>query len=130
MTTIAKRFGVSIAAIVFVNHVANPDRLTEGQVLKIPRHPALTLRVTPSKGPAGQKFELTLVGSKPSEVIRFSIDSPAGKHVGPPHIASPDGSVTTRYQTSLTDPTGTYKAIAKGNKGATAQASFLVVKGR
>ena len=128
LTTIAKRFRTSIPAIVFTNHLTNPDRLADGQVLKIPTHPPLVLVITPSKGPPGQRFEFDLIGSKPSEVIRFAIASPAGKHTGPPHIASKDGTVTTRYKTSPTDRSGTYKVVVTGNKGTTTRASFLVVK--
>ena len=128
LTTIAKRFRTSIPAIVFTNHLTNPDRLTDGQVLKIPTHPPLVLVITPSKGRQGQRFEFDLIGSKPSEVVRFAIASPAGKHTGPAHIASKDGTVTTRYETALTDRTGTYRVVATGNKGTTTRASFVVVK--
>ena len=128
LSTIATRFHVSIPAIVYVNHISNPDRLSDGQVLKIPTHPPLVLVVTPSKGPPGQRFEFDLIGSKPTEVVRFTIDSPAGKHTGPAHIASKDGTVTTTYQTSPTDRSGTYKVGATGNKGSRTRASFLVVK--
>jgi hypothetical protein len=128
LTTIANRFHISIAAIVFANHVADPDRLSEGQALKIPSKPPLKLLVTPSAGQPSQTFELNLIGSKPSEVIRFEIDSPAGKRTGPRHIASNDGSVTTRYQTSSANPIGVYKVTAKGSKGSRTTASFRVVK--
>ncbi len=129
LTTIAKRFRVSVPAIVFVNRIANPDRVTDGQVLKNPSHPPLALVVTPVKGPQGQKFALNVIGSKPSEVIRFEIDSSTGKHIGPPHTASTDGAVTTKYQTSVASATGTYKVIASGNKGTKTKASFVVAKG-
>ena len=127
LTTIANRFHVSVAAIVFVNHIADPDRLTEGQILRIPTQPPLSLLVTPPRGNRGQTFELSLIGAKASEVIRFEITSPAGKRTGPPHIASKNGSVTTRYQTSAVNPPGTYKVIAHGNKGAKVRATFVIV---
>jgi LysM repeat protein len=128
LTTIASRFHVSVAAIVFVNHLADPDRLTEGQSLKIPTAPPLTLLITPSKGLQGQTFKFDLIGSKPSEVVTFEIDAPSGKHTGPPHIASKDGSVTTRYQTSAVNPPGTYTVTANGNKGTKTRATFVIAK--
>jgi LysM repeat protein len=127
LATIANRFRVSIAAIVFVNHVADPNRLTEGQVLLIPPTPPLMLVVTPSEGQPGRAFQLNLTGANPSELITFEIDSPTGKYTGRAHLASADGVVTATYQTSLVDPIGTYKVIANGHQGTTAQASFRVV---
>jgi len=127
LATIANRFRVSIAAIVFVNHVADPNRLTEGQVLMIPPTPPLMLVVTPSEGQPGRAFQLNLTGANPSEVITFEIDSPTGKYTGGPHLASADGAVTATYQTSLANPIGAYKVIANGHQGTTAQASFRVV---
>ncbi len=128
LSSIANRFHVSVAAIVFVNRIADPDRLTDGQVLKIPTAAPLALVVTPAKAPSGQTFELNLIGSKPREVIKFEIDSPSGKHTGPPHIASTDGSVATRYQTSAVNPIGTYKVVASGNKGTKTRATFQIIK--
>ncbi|MDQ6696110.1 MAG: LysM peptidoglycan-binding domain-containing protein [Actinomycetota bacterium] len=128
LTTIAKRLHISVPAIVFANHLTNPDRLREGQVLKLPGHPPVALVVTPPRGAPGQRFQLDLIGSKPSEVIRFIIASPAGKHAGPAHIASKDGAITTKYKTSPSDRAGTYKVVVTGNKGTKAQASFVVIK--
>lgn len=128
LTAIAARLHTSITAIVLANHMTNPDRLSEGQVLKIPTHAPLVLLVKPSKGPQGQQFQLDLIGAKPTEVIRFEIDSPAGKRNGPPHIASKDGSVTTKYTSGLTDQAGTYKVVAVGNQGTRTQTAFVVVK--
>jgi len=128
LATIAERFHVSVAAIVFTNRIADPDRLAEGQILRIPTQPALALVVTPARGKRGQTFELSLIGAKAAEVIKFEINSPAGKRTGPPHIASKNGSVVTRYQTSAVNPPGTYKVIATGNKGAKVRADFVIVK--
>ncbi len=128
LTRLAKRLHVPVAAIVSFNHLASPDRLTEGQVLKIPSTPPLMLVITPPAGPPGQNFQLDLTGLKPAEVITFEIDSAAGKHTGKPHIASADGEVKSTYQASVTGSTGTYKVIASGSKGTTTQASFRVVK--
>jgi LysM repeat protein len=127
LTTIAHHFRVAISAIVSANHVANPDRLTEGQTLRIPPAPPLKLAVTPPEGQAGQAFHLRLSGAVPSETIKFEIDSTTGKYVGGPHIASADGTVTATYQTALGGPTGTYNVTATGNQGTTVRAGFLVV---
>ena len=127
LTRIAKQFHVPMSAIIAVNHIAHPDRLTEGQTLRIPPPPPLELVITPRAGPQGQAFELKLTGAHPSERITFEVDSPKGKFSGPPHVASSDGVVTATYQTAFADPTGTFNVIAKGNGGTTARASFAVV---
>jgi len=130
LTAIAKRFGVSIAVIVATNHLATQDRLTEGQVLQIPPAPPappLQLAITPPDGQAGQAFNLTLTGAKPSEVVTFEIDSAnGGKFTGPPHTASPNGAVTATYQTTPVDAPGAYNAIARGDHGTSAYARFRV----
>jgi LysM repeat protein len=127
LTKIANHFRVSISAIVSGNHVANPDRLTEGQTLRIPPAPPLKLVVTPPEGQAGQAFQLKLTGALPSETIKFEIDSPAAKYTGGPHTASADGRVTATYQTALSGPTGTYTVTATGNQGTTIRTGFRVV---
>lgn len=128
LTSIAKQFHIPSAAIVFVNRLAQPDRLADGQVLKIPRTSPLLLVITPAKGPPGQRFQLDLIGLTKSERIRFEIDSPAGKHLGPPHVASADGAVRSTYLAAVTDPIGTYKVSVNRTKGPTAKASFRVIK--
>lgn len=128
LTTISRRFHVSVAAIIFVNRVAQPDRLTEGQVLRIPPMPPLMLTVTPPAGPQGRGFQLILTGAKPAETVRFEIDSPAGKFIGRPHTTSVDGSVKATYQVSAVDAIGVYRVIASGNRGTRAQASFRVLR--
>jgi lipoprotein NlpD len=129
LTTIAHHFRVAVSAIVSANHVANPDRLTEGLTLKIPPAPPLKLVVTPSQGHAGQAFQLKLTGAVPNETIRFEIDSAAGKYTGGPHTASADGAVTATYQTAFTARAGIYRVTATGNLGSTIRASFLLVAG-
>ena len=130
LTAIAKRFGVSIAVIVAANHLATQDRLTEGQVLQIPPAPPAPppqLAITPPSGQAGQGFNLTLTGAKPSEVVTFEIDSAnGGKFTGPPHTASSSGAVTATYQTTPVDAPGVYSAIARGDRGTSAHARFEV----
>jgi lipoprotein NlpD len=127
LTTIAHHFHVAISAIASANHVANPDRLTEGQALRIPPAPPVKLVVTPRKGHAGQDFQFELTGAIPSETIKFEIDSSTGKYTGGPHTASADGAVTATYQPALTDPTGIYNVTATGNQGTRVRAGFLVV---
>jgi LysM repeat protein len=126
LTTIAKQFRVSISAIAQVNHITNPDRLAEGQRLRIPPPPPVTLVVRPSVGERGQAFQLRLTGAQPSEVITFEISSPKGKFRGPRHLASADGAVATTYQTAFADPTGTFDLIATGDQGTAAHAIFFV----
>jgi LysM repeat protein len=127
LTTIAHHFRVSISAIVSGNHVANADRLTEGQTLRIPPTPPLKLVLTPPQGQAGQAVQLKLTGAVPSETIKFEIDSAASKYTGGPHIASADGAVTATYQTTLGATTGIYNVTATGNLGTTARAAFRIV---
>ena len=127
LAKIAERFRVSVSAIVRRNHIANPDRVAEGRVLLIPPAPPLTLVVTPVRGAAGEVFQLKLTGAKPSETIRFEIDSSAGKYMGGPHTASADGAVIATYQTAFGDATGIHNVIATGDMDTTVRASFRVV---
>jgi lipoprotein NlpD len=127
LTKIANHFRVPISAIVARNHIASPDRLSEGQTLLIPPAPPLKLIVTPPKGQAGQAFQLNLTGAVPSETIKFEIDSAKGKYTGGPHTASADGAVTATYQTALAGPTGIYNVTATGTLGTTVRAGFVVV---
>jgi LysM repeat protein len=126
LTSIAKRFGVPISAIVAINHLSDPDRLAEGQSLLIPPVPPVQLVISPPNGTAGQAFDLKLTGAKQDETVTFEIDYPGGKFTGPPHTVSADGTVTASYQTSFTQPPGAYTVIAHGNQGSTAQATFRV----
>ncbi len=126
LTKIASHFRVSVSAIVSANSVANPDRLTEGQTLRIPPAPPLKLVVSPPDGQAGQAFQLKLTGSVPSETITFEIGSASGKYTGGPHTASADGTVTATYQTAPAGPTGIYNVTATGNLGTMVRATFVV----
>jgi LysM domain len=114
----------SITAIVALNHIANADRLTAGQQLKIPLAPPLKLAITPSTGPQGEQFKLTLTGAQPSETITFEIRSPKGVFRGPPHTASPDGTVTATYQPALA---GKYSVIAHGSEGTAVPTTLVVL---
>jgi LysM repeat protein len=124
ITSIARQFHVSIAAIVAANHLADPNHLVEGQSLLIPPVPPVHLTITPSEAQVGASFELKLTGAQPSETVTFEIDTPDSKYTGPPHTASADGVVTTTYQTAIGNPAGVYNVVAKGNQGTTAQTSF------
>jgi LysM repeat protein len=126
LTKIANHFHVPISAIVSRNHIANPNRLSQGQTLLIPPAPPLKLTITPPKGQPGQAFQLKLTGAVPSETIRFEIDSATGKYTGGPHTASAEGTVTATYQTDLAGPTGIYNVTATGNLGTTVLARFVV----
>jgi hypothetical protein len=126
LTTIAKQFRISISAIMRVNHLANPDRLAEGQRLRMPPAPPVGLVARPSVGQQGQAFQLRLTGARPSETITFEIRSPKGTFRGPPHTASPDGEVATTYQSAFGDATGTYEVTAKGDEGTMVRTIFVV----
>jgi LysM repeat protein len=126
VTSIAQKFGVSTKAILTINTLANPDRLTEGQRLMIPAKPPLQLTITPSRTKLGDSVRLMITGAKPAETIRFAIQSPVGTFTGPPHTASDDGTVSTKYMPALADPTGTYHVVASGSQGTTAEGSFEV----
>jgi LysM repeat protein len=126
LTKIANHFHVPISAIVSRNHIANPNRLSQGQTLLIPPAPPLKLTITPPHGQAGQAFQLNLTGAVPSETIRFEIDTATHKYTGGPHTASADGAVTATYQTDLAAPPGIYNVTAAGNLGTTVQARFVI----
>jgi LysM repeat protein len=126
LTSIARQFGVSISAIQSLNGLPDPDHLVEGQNLLIPRIPPVRIIVSPSQGALGASFSFELVGAKPSEQVTFEVDSPDGKHTGPPHAAADDGSVVATYQTSSTGSSGSYRVVARGDQGTTVEATFAV----
>lgn len=129
LTAIAAFFGVSSAAIIELNDLANADQLTAGEVLSIPPVPPLELVVTPPDAPAGETFLLDLTGANAGEVVTFTIQSPdGGEFTGPPHRASPEGSVSTGYHSSGDEP-GIYRVMANGDRGTSARASFRVSPG-
>lgn len=127
LTSIANQFRVSVASILAANQGTKADRITEGQTLRIPPPPPRKLEVTPASGPIGQSFQLALGGAQPGEKITFKVQSPKSTFTGPPHTAGNDGTVSTAYQTGLTDPAGTYTVIAQGDQGTTVQGTFAVV---
>ncbi|HEY8216911.1 MAG TPA: LysM peptidoglycan-binding domain-containing protein [Acidimicrobiia bacterium] len=129
LTSIGQKFGVTTKAILAINQISNPDSLTEGEKLKIPAKPPLQLVVSPHNTVLGVSVSLKLTGAKPGESVTFEIQSPSGTFKGPPHVASDEGTVTTKYATALADPPGTYNVVATGSQGTTAQGSFRVRRG-
>jgi len=124
LTSIAAFFGLSTTALAQANQLASEDQLTEGQVLVIPPIPPPQLTVTPDAGQAGETFTFTLTGAKADEAITFAIDGPGpSSFTGSPHKASPEGKVTTRYQSSGDDP-GEYTVTATGDRGTSVKASY------
>ncbi|MDP9331950.1 MAG: LysM peptidoglycan-binding domain-containing protein [Actinomycetota bacterium] len=126
LTVLARRFGVSIAAIVAINHLANPDHLAEGQPLVIPPIPPIRFVIAPRAAQGGDEFQLKLTGAKPTETVTFEIDARGRKYTGPPHTASAAGVVTAIYHSSVGDTAGAYEVTAKGDQGTTAHAGFRV----
>jgi LysM repeat protein len=127
LTAIARRFGVSVAAIAKANHLTDLGNITEGQVLAIPPAPPVRFVITPSHAGLFAVFNLNLTGAKPAETVLFEIVSPDDrKFIGPPHTATPDGSVSTTYLTTPGDPPGVYKVLAAGNLGTLARADFRI----
>jgi LysM repeat protein len=126
LTTIARRFGVPIEMIVAANQLTNQDSLAEGQILRIPPAPPITLVVTPGSTTPGRGVQLKLGGAKRSESVTFRIDSPIGSFTGPAHTAADDGTVSTTYTPPLDAPPGLYTVSASGTQGTTAQATFEV----
>jgi LysM repeat protein len=126
LSSIAKRFEVTTGAIVLANGLADPDRLSVGQVLSIPPQVAVRLVIKPATAPPGGNVRLTLSGATPGEKVTFEIATPTGSFVGPAHVASAEGIVTTTYTTGAADPPGSYLVVALGDQGTTAQAALVV----
>ncbi len=127
LSAIAARFGVTVSAIVRYNHLKNPDRVAEGQTLRIPPVPPVRLVAKPARAEVGTDVQLTLTGAKPGENVTFEIDGPRHAFTGPAHTASGDGVVIATYHGALDDALGIYRVVARGNHGTTARAQFAVV---
>jgi LysM repeat protein len=123
---IARRFGVSIDAIVKANRLTDANRLTLGQKLKIPPAPVRRLTVQPVQVPLGGNVVITLTGAPAGERITFQIQKPTGSFTGPPHVVAADGTVTTTYTPGGGDVPGTYLIAAHGDQGTDAQATLVV----
>jgi LysM repeat protein len=127
LTAIARRFGVTVAAIVAANHLTSQDALSVGEVIHVPPVLPLGLTISPGEGPAGTSFTLRVVGVAPTDTVTFSITQP-GHHpyTGPQHTPGPDGTVSATYETYPTDPAGAYVVLARTSSGKGAFASFRV----
>jgi LysM repeat protein len=126
LTKIAMQYRVSPSSIVTLNHIANPDLLAEGRILRIPPAPPLALVVKPRAGTQGQAFQLVLTGAPPGEGVTFEVHSPKDTFTGPQHVVSQDGSVTAAYQTAFGDAVGKYTVVARGKAGPIADATFVL----
>jgi LysM repeat protein len=127
LTRIAKRFHVTVPAIVQANHLANPDQVAEGQLLVIPAPIPLRLAVLPARAVAGATFHLLLVGAQPNETIHFTLAWAGGTYSGSAHLVPSNGTVTTTYRTSPADPPGLYRVTATGSSGTLVRATFTVL---
>jgi LysM repeat protein len=127
LTSIARFFGVSSAAIVAANQLGDVDRLTEGQVLQIPPTPPPQVTVTPPEGIAGNELTFTVTSAKSGETVTFEIRGPGGfVFRGSPHTAPEDGSVTTTYDSSG-DSKGTYTVVATGDRGTSVEGRYRLL---
>ncbi len=129
LTSIAQRFHITVTALTKANNITNADKVEAGQTLTIPaaaNAASASIAVTPTTGPQGQLFHLTLTGAQPGEKVTFTVKSPKGSYTGPTHTAPSSGTVTTTYKTALSDPTGTYSVVISGNQGTAAHATFVV----
>jgi LysM repeat protein len=125
LTSIAREFDTSVAAITSRNQLDDPDNLTEGQSLTIPP-PSPARIVVKLHGSSG--FDLTLIGAQSMESVTFGIESNGTTYTGPPHVASPYGVVTTTYETVV--GASVYTIVATGALGTVAQLDFHVDPGR
>jgi LysM repeat protein len=127
LTSIAKFFGVSRAAIDAANQLGGGDRLTEGQVLRIPPTPPAALNVNPPDGIGGMVFTFTVTGAKAEEAITFQVVAPGGgTFTGSPHTATQDGAVITSYRTEG-DAAGKYDVVATGDRGTSLRAAYRLL---
>jgi LysM repeat protein len=124
---IAARFHVTVGALVARNHLANPDRIAEGQTLIIPPAVRVELTISPRHGPAGQAFHFTLRGAVPGDTVRFETDSTTARQLGPPHNVPRSGIVIATFATSPEDAVGTYTVTATSNLSASVRAVFVIV---
>jgi len=126
LTSIAHRFGITVAAIVTANALANPDTLSLGQSLDIPPPPPVELIVSPTSVLAGITVQFEFRGAKPGENVTFTLSGPMGTFTGPAHAASGDGTVTASYTPAYYATPGDVTVSAAGDQGTTAQAKFRI----
>jgi LysM repeat protein len=126
LIAIARRFHVTIGAIVLANKLASPDRLTVGQVLTIPPEIPVKLLIKPATVAPGASVSFSLSGAQPGERITFEVQTPSGSFKGPVHVAGEDGTVNTTYAPNATDPAASYLVVARGDQGTNATAVLVV----
>ena len=126
LTSIARRFGITIGAIVTANGLTNPDTLSLGQTLVIPPPPPVELIVTPTSVLPGIAVQFEFRGAKPGEHVTFTLDGPMGTFTGPAHAASEDGKVTASYTPAYYATPGDVTVSAAGDQGTTARAGFRI----
>lgn len=128
LSGIARRFGVSTAAILTANRLKDPNRLTVGETLTVPAPPRLRLVVAPTTASVGDTVKFVLTGAKPGERITFVIGS-AGREPfsGPPHVAPANGKVVAEYTPESVDSIGPHTVTALGNQGTNTAADLVVV---
>lgn len=125
---IARRFGVSTAAILTANRLKDPNHLTVGETLTVPPPPPLRLIVAPATASVGDRVRFVLTGAKAGERITFVIGSATGApYSGPPHVAPTNGKVVAEYTPESVDSIGAHTVTALGNQGTTTAADFVVV---
>jgi len=126
LTSLAGFFGVSLDALAFANHLTVTSTVDVGQTLTIPSRAAVQLSITPTDGPAGTPFTLSLTGAQPGELIFFRVTGPDDNFTGLPHGAAPDGSVSTTYTSDQYATPGHYTVTVIGNRGTTVKATFVI----
>jgi LysM repeat protein len=126
LTSIARRFGITVAAIVAANTLTDPDTLSLGQTLEIPPPPPVELVVSPTSVTAGVTVQFEFRGAKPGENVTFTLNGPMGTFTGPAHAASADGAVTASYTPAYYATPGDVTVSAVGDQGTTATASFRI----
>jgi LysM repeat protein len=152
LSSIAKQFGETVEVLIAVNHIAQANVISQGQVLVIPPPPnpppttggpastagvttttasvaagPAALVITPAHALVGNIFNFKVTGAKPAEAVTFEIDSPDGrKSTGQPHTASGQGTVLASYLTTQANGPGLYVVIGTGTLGTSVKSSFRI----
>src|SRR5262249_34124430 len=119
-------FGITVAAIVTANTLANPDSLSLGQTLDIPPPPPVELIVSPTSVTPGTTVQFDFSGAKPGERVTFTLAGPMGPFTEPAHAASEDAKVPTSYTPAYYATPGDVTVSAVGDQGTTANAGFRI----
>jgi LysM repeat protein len=70
LSRIAKKFGVTQAAIVAANNITNPDKIAEGQHLMIPPPSATTVKPPTTAAPTGTTAKPTVTTRAPATTAK------------------------------------------------------------